>query len=35
MIVDFLTAYIGKELAYFSWTLMKVMAILILSLIHI
>jgi NADH-quinone oxidoreductase subunit H len=29
MIVEFLSAYIGDSLAYFSWTLMKVLMILI------
>ena len=29
MIIDFLTPYLGDQLAYFSWTLIKVLAILI------
>ena len=29
MIIDFLTPYLGGQLAYFSWTLIKVLAILI------
>ena len=29
MIVDFLSTYIGEDFAYFSWTLIKVLAILI------